>query len=182
MSSDSANSAWLSEIRSIAGLEAVKKVAGERNFEVLECYKSLGKSEEPVARMIECTRELAPKTDAFYIVEQGAVSLKTLPRILETLNAYKIPTFSQSGADDARHGVLLSVANTSYKEIGKFHAETVAQIINGAKPRSLPQIYEPPVKIAFNKAAAKIIDLKDDIYQLLSETADEVYEEIEVSE
>jgi len=167
--------------RSIAGMEAVRKVAGERNFEVLECHTSLGKSEESVARMIECTRELAPKADAFYIVEQGSVSLKTLPRILEALNAHKIPAFSQSGADHVRHGVLLSVSNTSYKEVGRFHAGTIARIINGAKPRNLAQIYEPPVKIAFNKAAAKIIDLRDDIYQLLSETADEVYEEIEVN-
>ncbi|MDM8524492.1 ABC transporter substrate binding protein [Desulfococcaceae bacterium HSG8] len=167
--------------RSIAGMEAVRKVAGERNFEVLECHTSSGISEEAVARMVECTRELAPKADAFYIVEQSAVTLKTLPRILEVLNAHKTPAFSQSGADHVRHGVLLNVSNTSYKEVGRFHAETVAQIINGAKPRNLPQIYEPPVKIAFNKVAAKLIDLNDDIYQLLSETADEVYEKIEVS-
>lgn len=169
------------EGRSIAGQEAVRKVAEERKFEVLECYTLIGKSEESVAKMVGCTKELAPKTDAFYIVEQGAVTFATLPRILEPLNAHKIPTFSQSGADDVRHGVLMSVANTSYGEIGRFHAETIARIVNGAKPRDLDQVFEPPVKIAFNKAVSRIIDLRDDIYQLLSETADEVYDEIETA-
>ncbi len=95
------------------------------------------------------------------------------------MNQYKVPTFSQSGSDEVRRGVLLSVSFKDFKPIGDFHAGVIAKIINGAKPRDLEQIFESPVKIAFNKATAKNIDLRDDIYKLILNVADEIYETVE---
>ncbi|MDM8542467.1 ABC transporter substrate binding protein [Desulfococcaceae bacterium HSG9] len=169
------------EGRSIAAIEIVKKIALKRNFDVLECHTLMGKSAETIDRMHTCFRELAPKADAFYIIQQSSINVDTLPQIIETLNNYKIPSFSQGGADLVRHGVLMSIADTSYKDVGRFHAETMARIFNGAKSRDLDQVFEAPVKFAFNKAAAKNIDLKDDTYRLLADVADEVYEKIEVT-
>ncbi len=131
--------------------------------------------------MIECARELAPKIDAYYAPMLDSINPKTLPEILAALNEYKVPTFSQH-SDLVRYGLLLTVATTKFEELGMFYAGTVARVINGARPRDLSQVYSAPVKIAFNKAAAKNIDLRDDIYQLLSEIADEIYDKIEVSE
>ena len=169
------------EGRSIAAIEIVNKIALKRNFDVLECHTLMGKSAETIDIMHTCFRELAPKADAFYIIQQSSINVDSLPQIIETLNNYKIPSFSQGGADLVRHGVLMSIADTSYKDVGRFHAETMARIFNGAKPRDLDQVFEAPVKIAFSKAAAKNIDLKDDTYRLLEDVADEVYEKIEVT-
>jgi ABC-type uncharacterized transport system substrate-binding protein len=167
------------EGRSIASVEMVKNIAKEHKFEVVECYTTMGESEEAIAKMLQCMQELSGKADAVYLVEQNSINSKTIPKILDILNIKKIATFSQAGADDVKQGVLLSISNTTYKDVGKFHAETIAKIINGAKPRELGQIYESPPKIAFNKATAKVIDLKDDMFQLLSKTAQEVYDKIE---
>jgi len=169
------------EGRSIAAIEMVKKVALKRNFEVLECHTLMGISSETIDRMQNCFRELAPKVDAFYITEQSSINVDTLPQIIEWLKKYKIPSFSQGGTDLVRHGILMSVSNTSLKDTGLFHAKTMAKIINGARPRSISQVFEVPVRIAFNKAAARNIDLADDTYRLLGDVADEVYEKIEVS-
>jgi len=171
------------EGRSYAAIGDIRKMAGERNFEIVECHikGDDAPAEEGDAAMIKCARELAPKTDAFYIIGQSVVNPKTLPEILAAMNAYKIPTFSQRGSKEVRQGVLLSIAKPSARGFAKFHGETIAKIISGAKPRDLNQIYGASPKIAFNKAAAKLIDLEADVYLLISETADEVYEEIEVN-
>ena len=95
------------------------------------------------------------------------------------MNAHKIPTFSQSGSDEVRHGVLLSVAAPDINLLGKFHAETIAKVINGAKPRELDQIFELPMKSAFNAATGKKIELKSEIYDLLMRSSLEIYKETE---
>ncbi len=170
--------------RSYAAIEDIETIAKERNFEVIECHvREHGVStEETESDMISCARELAPKIDAFYFPASIGVTSDSLPHILAALNVYKIPTFSMSGVDQVRRGVLLSVALAKFEGAGKFYAETIAKIVHGAKPRGVNQIYEESVKIAFNAAAAMIIGLDPQTYNLLMGTAEEVYEEIETGE
>ncbi|NJL59433.1 MAG: ABC transporter substrate-binding protein, partial [Desulfobacteraceae bacterium] len=167
--------------RSYAAIEDIRKVAKERNFEIAECYvPDGGATPEANAKVIECAKTLAPKIDAFYLTVMGCVNKETLPQIISAMNTAKIPTFSQAGgSDNVRQGVLLSIATPNFKALGKFHAEVIAKIINGAKPRELDQVFELPAKIAFNAAEAMTIGLKPDIFNLLSQTAEEVYKEIE---
>ncbi len=169
--------------RSYAYIEELRKIAKERKFEIAECHvPDGGATPEANAKVIECAKMLAPKIDAFYLTTMGCVNKETLPQIISAMNAAKIPVFSQSGSDEVRHGALMSISSASSKDAyGKFHAEVMAKVINGAKPRDLDMLCEAPPKIAFNKAAAKIIDLRDDVYQLLSKTAQEVYDKVEVS-
>jgi len=169
--------------RSYAAVEDLQKIAKERKFEIAECHiPDGGATPEANAKVVECAKTLAPKIDAFYLTTAAAVNKETLPQIIAVMNTAKIPVFSQSGSDEVRQGTLLSISSTSnLSAYGKFSAEVMAKIINGAKPRDLDQVCEAPPKIAFNKAAAKVIDLKDDVYQLLSKTAQEVYDKIEVS-
>jgi ABC-type uncharacterized transport system substrate-binding protein len=164
--------------RSYAAIEDVQKVAKERNFEISECYirRDVTAGE---ADMIACAKELAAKTDAFYITVNTAVNASSLPRILDPMNAHKVATFSQSGADEVRQGVLLSVAPPDLSGLGKFHAAVIGKIINGAKPRDLNQVYEDPIKLAFNAATAMIIGLNPETFEFLSNTAEVVYEKIE---
>ena len=84
------------------------------------------------------------------------------------------PSFAQD-PDLVRHGFLISVAKTDFGGLGKFYAETIARVINGAKPRDLKQIHEEPVKIIFNTETAIKISLKPELFKLLSDTAEEMY-------
>jgi ABC-type uncharacterized transport system substrate-binding protein len=167
--------------RTYAAIEHLQRIAKERNFELVECHiPEGGATPENNAKIIECAKTLAPKIDALYLTMAAVVNKETLPQIISAMNAAKIPVFSQFGSDEVRQGALLSIAtSTNLKAYAKFHADVIAKIINGAKPRDLDQVCEAPPKIAFNKAAAKAIDLKDDMYQLLSKTAQEVYDKIE---
>lgn len=166
--------------RGYAAIEDIRKVAKERKFEIAECHvPEGGATPEDNANTIECAKTLAPKIEAFYITQQASVNKETLPKILAAMNAHKIPTFSVAGPDEVRQGVLLSIATPNFKAWGKFHAEVIAKIINGAKPRELDQVFELSAKIAFNAAEAMNIGLKPEIFNLLSQTAEEVYKEIE---
>jgi len=56
-----------------------------------------------------------------------------------------------------------------------FHAETIARVFNGAKPRQLSQIWVDPAKIALNLDTARRIGFDPPVDILLA--ADEVYED-----
>ncbi len=169
--------------KSYAAIADVEKVAKERKFEIIPCYYK--EHDIPIeaaeAEAIRCSTELAPKIDAFYITLSNGVTRKSLPTILDLMNAHKIPTFSQFGSDEVRQGVLLSVATPDINLLGRFHAETIAKVINGAKPRELEQIFELPMKSAFNAATAKKIGLKPEIYDLLLRSSTEIYKEPEIN-
>ncbi len=166
--------------RSYAALEDVREVAEERNFKIVECHTTYGVSiEQREPSVIKCARKLARKVDAFYLTMQAPVNRNTVPEIVSVMSRYKIPVFSQAGSHEVRQGALLSIADSDFSLEGKFQAETIAKVINGAKPRELNQILEVPTKIAFNASTAMQIGLKDDIYNLLLTTAEEVYNDIE---
>lgn len=168
--------------KSYAALEDVKVVSKLRNFDIIECYTIDDVPDIDLCNksMIKCAKELAPKIDAFYMTIQNGFNERTLPEILKVMIEYGIPVFTQYDNDMVSHGILMSVDDKSYARAeGFFNADNLARIINGAIPRELNQRNEPPVKITFNKEAARLIDLDDDIYRLLVNVADEVYDTIE---
>ncbi|MBF0117617.1 MAG: ABC transporter substrate-binding protein [Desulfobacterales bacterium] len=167
--------------RNIAAVDKIEKVAKEKGFEIIPCYSKniTPDKKEAEESLYKCLNELAPKIDAFYITLQRGVSLKTLPQILEILNKYKIPTFSQSGSEEVKYGVLMSMSRKTFNDVGRFEAETMAKIFNGAKPRDLNQVFENPLKIALNLKEAEIIGWKAPMDMF--EIAEEVYKEIQIA-
>jgi ABC-type uncharacterized transport system substrate-binding protein len=70
----------------------------------------------------------------------------------------------------------MSISQSNFDFVGRFHAETIAKILNGAKPRDLNQIFEDPTSISINLKTAKIIGY-DPPLDVMS-IADEIYYEI----
>jgi len=167
--------------RSYAAIEDIRKIAAKRNFEIVECHTPEGgATPENNAKTVECAQTLASKVDAFFLTIQASVNKETLPKIISAMNAAKVPVFSQSGSDEVRQGAMLSISSGSTMQVyGKFSAEVMAKIINGAKPRDLNQLCETPPKISFNRATAKAIGLREDLFELLLKTAQEVYDKTE---
>lgn len=170
--------------RTYAAIEDLRRISKERNFEIVECHiPEGGATPENNAKTIECAKTLAPNIDAFYLTRAAVMNKETIPHVLAAMNNAKVPVFSQVGSDEVRQGALLSIASSvDLKAYAKFHSDVIAKIINGAKPRDLNQVCEAQPKIAFNKATAKVIDLKDDVYQLLLKTSHEIYDKIEVNQ
>ena len=49
----------------------------------------------------------------------------------------QIPTFSQSGSEEVKYGILTSFSQAGFKYVGQFHAQTFAKVFNGAQPNDL---------------------------------------------
>lgn len=166
--------------RSYAAIDVVERLSEERGFQVIRCYT---KSDIPDIRVAEksviaCFEQLVNKVDAIYITEQGGVTRRSIPELVEIANRHKIPTFSQAGAEEVQFGVLTSLSQAGFRYVGEFHAETFAMVFNGAKPNQLEQLFEEPPKIAINLRTAELIGFDPPL--VLLGAADEVFDTITV--
>jgi len=164
--------------RSYAAIDDIEKVAKEKGFKVITCNAPFSgvPKEEAQGSVLKCHEELAPKVDAVYITVHRGMSLQKMDKLLAPFMRSRIPTFSQLGTEEVKYGVLLSIARAGFKYIARFHAETIARIFNGAKPRDLEQFFEDPPRIAINLKTAQIIGYDPGVDILGS--SDEVFESI----
>ncbi len=164
--------------RSYAAIDVVEKLSRERGFEVVKCHTQSDITDISVAEqsVVDCFNELSTKVDAIYVTEQGGVTLRSIPKLVEIANRHHIATFSQAGSNDVRFGVLASLSQKGYKYVGEFHARTFAQVFNGASPNQLNQLFEEPPKIAINLKTAELIGFDPPI--VLIGAADEIYDQI----
>ncbi|RJQ60515.1 MAG: ABC transporter substrate-binding protein [Desulfobacteraceae bacterium] len=165
--------------KSYAALDKVEKVSKERGIEIVHAFT---KSDVADTRLAEesvkaAFRELVKKCDAIYVTVQGGVTASSIPELVKITNEAKVPTFSQTGSEEVKYGILMSLSQQEgYKFIGIFNAENMAKVFNGAKPRQLNQIFETPPKIAINIKTAEIIGYNPPVDVMLA--ADEIYQEI----
>ncbi|MFZ1983228.1 MAG: ABC transporter substrate binding protein [Desulfatitalea sp.] len=161
--------------RSYAALADVHKVAIEQEFTVISCKAPFSgvPQAESTARLIECHQRLAPQIDALFMTIHRGVDLERMEAILAPLLAHKIPTWSQRGPEEVRQGVLLSISRGGFKAVGSYHAQTMVRILNGARPRDLPQLFEDPQTIAINLKTAATIGFAPP--KGLMKVADEIY-------
>lgn len=165
--------------RTYAAIEVVEAVAEEVGFEIVRCYAdsdvAVELAEEGAKR---CFEELGKEqVDAIYVPVHGGVTPNSIPELVRLVNSYGIPTFSQTGSDEVRSGFLMSISLAGYKYVGNFYAETIAKVLNGAKPRQLGQVFEDPPKIAINLKTAEIINYDPPVDVLGA--ADEIFQDFE---
>lgn len=170
-----------SEGRTFAAVDAIEKVAGERGFAIVSCEAPFSNVKKRVARekIVECYNKIAPQVEAIYITVHRGVTLANLANIMKPINGNRLPSFSMKGADEVKHGVLMSISQANFKDVGLFHAEVMTKILNGAQPRSITQIWKAPPKIALNLKEAQIIGFDPPVDILMA--SDEIFETIEIS-
>jgi ABC-type uncharacterized transport system substrate-binding protein len=167
------------EGKTFGGVSSVEKVAKERGFEVVSCFAPFNdvSAEQATDGVLACYNDLASKVDAIYVTVHRGITLHSLPKLMAPLYAKQIPSFSMLGSNEVRHGVLMSIAQAEFKYVGQFHAEVIARIFNGAKPRQLKQAWSDPLKIAINLETARRISYDPPVDVLAA--SDEIYESIE---
>ena len=170
------------EGRTFAAIDALQKVAAERDFQLITCEAPFSNVSKKVAKekIVQCYEKLAPQVDAVYITVHRGVTLANLPKILAPINQHKLPSFSMKGSEEVKHGVLMSISQANFKYVGEFHAEVMARILNGAKPREIKQIWKAPPKIALNLKTAQTIGFDPPVDILMA--SDEIYETVEVTQ
>ncbi len=161
--------------QSYAALADIGQVAAERGFELVKCESPWSGVTTRVStqKLMECHKTLAPQIDALFMTVHKGVDADRMEDILKPLMEHKIPTWSQRGPEEVRHGVLLSIARGGFGPIGRYHAEIMVKILNGARPGDLSQIFEDPKKIAINLKTAAAIGFKPP--RGLMRVADEIY-------
>ncbi len=166
--------------RAYAAMDTVERMAEERGFEIVRCFTKSDVANQKVANksVLDCFEQLSEQVDAIYLTQQGGVNPTTIPELVKIANESRVPTFSQSGAKEVSYGVLLSISRPSFKPVGIFLAATAAKVLNGAKPGSLPQLYEEAPSIAINLKTAEVIGLY--LYADVLAAADQIYRDIRV--
>jgi ABC-type uncharacterized transport system substrate-binding protein len=164
--------------RSYSAIDTVEKVAADIGFDVVKCYTKSDISDTSVASqsVIQCFEKLSKEVDAIYVTIQGGVNMESIPRLVEIANRNSIPTFSQLGSKEVQQGFLFSISRPGFKPAGLFLSATIAQVLNGAKPRQLKQVFEESPSIAINLKTAEIVGLY--LYADILAAADTIYREI----
>lgn len=164
--------------RSYSAIDTVEKVAADIGFEVVKCHTKSDISDTNAASqsVIRCFNELSKKVDAIYVTIQGGVNPESIPQLVEIANRNSIPTFSQLGSKEVQQGFLFSISRPGFKPAGLFLSATIAQILNGAKPRQLKQVFEETPSIAINLKTAEIVGLY--LYADILAAADTIYRDI----
>jgi len=165
--------------KTYAAFDDIQKVAKERKFDVVLCESPFSDIDQKVAteQTIKCHHTLAQKVDALFVTVHRGIDQKRMDDLLGPFITNKIPTWSQRGPIEVKKGVLFSISRGGFKAVGRFHAEVMAKVFNGQKPRKIKQLFEDPKLIAVNTQTAKMINFK--IPKSILRIADEVYETIE---
>ncbi|NYT58036.1 hypothetical protein H0A65_03765 [Alcaligenaceae bacterium] len=163
--------------RSYAAVAAVEQVGRELGFTIKHCHAQSSSipTEQAIDNALACYRQLADQNvGAVYVTTHRGVTSESVRTLAHMLEKAKIPSFSMAGSKEVKQGILLSLAQADLSYVGLFHAETIARVLNGAKPRQLSQLWVDPPKIALNLGTARIIGFDPPVDILLA--ADEVYE------
>lgn len=167
------------EGRTYAALEDVRAVCQQRNIQLMECHTQdvtdLAVAEQSV---LKCFEELAASgAQSIYVTIQRGINAQSIEPLAQLAHQHQLTTFSQNGQSEVRAGLLMSISFDGYSYVGQFYASTIGSILNGAKPRSLPQVFEDPKQIELNIETAKRVGYHPPIDALLA--ADVIYESIE---
>lgn len=163
------------EGRTYSAVDAVERVARDLGFVVKSCFApSRGiEQQEATDNVLKCYRELAPSIDAVYVTVHRGITPTTISEVAGILREAKVPSFAMLRSEEVKAGLLLSLAQGDYSYVGLFHAETIARIFNGAKPRELSQIWIDPARISLNLETARAIGFNPPVDVLIA--ADDVY-------
>jgi ABC-type uncharacterized transport system substrate-binding protein len=164
------------EGRSYSAVDAIEAVSRERGFAITACHAPFSGVEASVAaqKAVDCYRKIAPEVDAVYVTTHRGVTSTSIRQITAILRRAQTPSFSMLGSEEVEAGVLMSLVEAKKSYVGLFHAEVIARVFNGAKPRQLNQIWADPAKIALNLETTRQIGFGPPVDILLA--ADEVYE------
>jgi ABC-type uncharacterized transport system substrate-binding protein len=160
-----------------AGAQEEREACRELGVTLVECHARTTIPDRALAELrYQCCHErLALQVEAMYLTHTHALNEKSVKRLPQPFANLKIPTFAQPGPETVRQGALMGMAHVDEKMLGLFCAQTLAQVVNGAKPRQRIQIFEETPRVAFNISTAKAIGFNAPFETLIS--AEEIHGE-----
>ncbi|MCP4702086.1 MAG: hypothetical protein GY862_35290 [Gammaproteobacteria bacterium] len=166
--------------RKFANVADAHTVAKERGFQII-AYK-INETRTP-KECEDAVNFLAKQgIDAFFIPSLTCFEWKEydVKKFLDILVKNKIPSFARQGTPNVKAGALMGFSTVDYSARGRFLANMLIKILQGAKPRSLNMVDNAPPKIALNLYVAQQIGF-DPSFDILG-ASDEIYQEITLPE
>lgn len=170
------------EGRSSIALPVIERTAAELGFTIVPCAADFDVPDldQSFSNLKQCVDTLSKTSDALYLTVNTGMQRGRMVELLQPAIKSGIPTFSQSGPDETRLGVLLSLAQASFDDVGAFEADAVAKVMAGAKPRDVSQVFEGPLGLAINLRMAMLIGWNPPFEVLAA--VDEIHQQIQNAE
>lgn len=168
------------EGRNMISLAEIESAAKETGTELVTCTGDLYISDlQKASENLKICHEqfVRQGVDAVYLTLNNGLSAKYAKNVLAPLSNAHIPTFSQSGQEDVKHGALLSISQLNLEQEGLFAAEQIKAIAEGKKPREVNQIFESIISLTLNLKTATIIGWNPPLELLIA--IDEFYQDIQ---
>lgn len=116
-----------------------------------------------------CTRMIEQDgIDAFILTTDMIKNDDYLDKLIRLFNEAKIPVFVQSGGNFVQAGCLMTVEAVDSKDVGRFVANTIGKVLNGAKPEELNQLYVSTPYLMLNLDASRTLDIDLPFEMLIS--------------
>ncbi|MGN1038810.1 MAG: ABC transporter substrate-binding protein [Mailhella sp.] len=165
------------EGRNTAALDEIKKTAEELGIELVlrSAPLDLPDADKALSNLKGCLSQIMEEADALYLTYTSTPPEK-IPELMAPVTAKGLPSFSQAGPSLVEYGVLMSLAQANFSDIGQFEADAIAAVIGGKKPREVPQIFEPELGLAINLKTAMYIGWNPPLEILAA--VDEIYQQI----
>ena len=165
------------EGRNTAAMDEIEQTAKDLGIELVlrSAPLDLPDPKEAFKNLMRCVTELSQEADAIYLT-YTSTPMKKIPELMAPVIDAGIPSFAQAGPQLVEYGVLMSLAQASFADIGMFEAEAMAAVIAGKKPREVSQIFEPELGLAINLKTAMRIGWNPPLEILAA--VDEIYQQI----
>jgi len=106
--------------------------------------------------------------DAFLLTNDMMKDQNQLELLIERCNNRNIPIFVQSGDNFVESGCLVTVQIIDSVDVGRFVANTIGKVFNGAKPEELLQLYVSTPYLVLNLDACKALNIELPFEMLIS--------------
>ena len=98
------------EGRSDVSLAAIESAADELGIELVRCTTALNvPPDQSFANLRQCISQLAETSDAVYLTTNSGMQWNRMRELLQPLIEAGVPSFSQSGIEETKLGVLMSL-------------------------------------------------------------------------
>lgn len=148
----------------VSGVPDIMRSAEEIGFDVVKynIEEQPRETEEELAAYYDLVeskiKEMADEDiDAFFFTIDLVNEAEKLPRFLEPFYAKNIPVYMMDDAETVKNGGLMLIMANDLENAGSFIADSIAEILSGAEPGSLPCIYTSSPSIYVNYETAKRI-------------------------
>ncbi|WP_418764683.1 ABC transporter substrate-binding protein [Mailhella sp.] len=165
------------EGRNTAAMDEIEKTAADLGIELVlrSAPLDLPDANQAFRNLKNCVEELSKEADAIYLT-YTSTPMEKIPELMTPIIEAGIPSFAQAGPQLVEYGVLMSLAQASFVDIGQFEADAIAAVIHGKKPRDVNQIFEPELGLAINLKTAMRIGWNPPLEILAA--VDEIYQQI----